>query len=125
MPNTFKTFPQFSLKSAGANGCVEVMDRLRHFERAKVHDRVCTHDWLEQLRHFIQYACQNFVGLFPPLHRLGSISVKICCAMCSYTESVNKQKRKERGRHLTVMLMSGPAPLCCFLLLFFPGESCS
>lgn len=23
------------------------------------------------------------------------------------------------------MLMSDPAPLCCFLLLFFPGESCS
>jgi len=62
---------------------------------------------------------------FSPLHRLGSISVKVCCAMCSYTGSVNKQRRKERGTHLTVMLMSGPAPLCCFLLLFLSCESCS
>lgn len=69
----------------------------------------------------------NFLlmSFFPPLHRLGSIGVKICCAMCSYTESANKEKRKERDRHLTVMLMSDPAPLCCFLLLAFPGESCS
>lgn len=51
-------FFSISLKPASANGSAEVMDRLKHFERAEVHDRVCAHNWLEQLRNFIQYACQ-------------------------------------------------------------------
>lgn len=60
MPNMVKIYSQFSLKSARGNGWAEVMDRLRHFERATVRDRVRMHNWLERLRCFTQYACQIF-----------------------------------------------------------------
>lgn len=69
---------------------------------SKGHDKVCTRNWIEQMRDFIQYACQIFLlDVFSPSHRLGSISVKLCWDMCSYTELVNEQKRKmERGREM-------------------------
>lgn len=46
---------------------VEIMCRLMQFKRAKVHDEVCTHDWLEQMRNFIQYGCQIFCWKSFPL----------------------------------------------------------
>lgn len=57
---------------------LEVMGRLMHFKRAKVHDKVCTHDWLEEKFH--QYACQIFCWMSFLLH-IGSISAKtlVCC----------------------------------------------
>lgn len=47
---------------------VEIIGRLMQFKRAKVHNKVCTHDWLEQMKNFIQYACQIFCWMSFPLH---------------------------------------------------------
>lgn len=136
MPNTFETFSQFSLKSARANECCwnhGQPDAVQKGQSAQ-QGMYTWLAWANEKLHSVWLP--NFLlNVFSPSHRLGSISAKLCCAVCSYTESVkrnNQQKTgkrerngKERGRHLTTVLMSGPAPFCCSLLLFSPMENCS
>lgn len=119
MPNVFKTFflTQVSkskwrfLKSCTSKG-------------PKCTTRL-TQDWLEEKFH--QYACQIFCWMSFPLH-IGSTSAKNSGVLCVVTLNWKekwKGKGKEWGRHLTTMLISDPASLCCFLLRFSPVESCS